>query len=160
MAVSLILALLLAVGCGSKDPGEQKQTLADTTITDTTAEPELTIPDYGLDLEGAAFNILYFDAVEACGWSSSIPCDVNTDEQTGDLLNDAVYDRNRRIEEMYNLKITAQKETWEVYSVLERSVMSASGEYDAAFVKQQGLSNPVANGYLAELSSLLDFDNP
>ena len=160
MAVSLIPALLLAVGCGSKDPGEQKQTSADTTITDTTAEPELTIPDYGLDLEGAAFNILYFDAVEACGWSSSIPCDVNTDEQTGDLLNDAVYDRNRRIEEMYNLKITAQKESWEVYSVLERSVMSASGEYDAAFVKQQGLSNPVANGYLAELSSLLDFDNP
>lgn len=160
LAVSLILALLLTVGCGSKDPGEQKQTSADSTVADTTAEPELTIPDYKLDLGGADFNILYFDAVEACGWSSDIPCDVNTDEQTGDLLNDEVYDRNRRIEDMYNLKITAHKETWEVYSVLERSVMSASGEYDAAFVKQQGLSNPVSNGYFAELSALLDFEKP
>lgn len=160
LAVSLILALLLTVGCGSNDSGEQKQTSADTTIADTTAEPELTIPDYKLDLGGADFNILYFDAVEACGWSSDIPCDVNTDEQTGDLLNDEVYDRNRRIEDMYNLKITAHKETWEVYSVLERSVMSASGEYDAAFVKQQGLSNPVSNGYFAELSALLDFEKP
>lgn len=160
LAVSLILALLLTVGCGSNDPGEQKQTSADTTVADTTAEPELTIPDYKLDLGGADFNILYFDAVEACGWSSDIPCDVNTDEQTGDLLNDEVYDRNRRIEDMYNLKITAHKETWEVYSVLERSVMSASGEYDAAFVKQQGLSNPVSNGYFAELSALLDFEKP
>ena len=160
-AVSLILALLLTVGCGSKDPGEQKQTSdAATAAPDTTAEPELTIPDYGLDLEGADFNILYFDAVEACGWSSDIPCDVDTEEQNGDLLNDEVYDRNRRIEDMYNLKITSHKESWEVYSVLERSVMSASGEYDAAFVKQQGLSNPVSNGYLAELSSLLDFDKP
>ena len=160
LAVSLILALLLTVGCGSKDSGEQKQTSADTTVADTTAEPELTIPDYKLDLGGADFNILYFDAVEACGWSSDIPCDVNTDEQTGDLLNDEVYDRNRRIEDMYNLKITAHKETWDVYSVLERSVMSASGEYDAAFVKQQGLSNPVSNGYFAELSALLDFEKP
>ena len=160
LAVSLILALLLTVGCGSNDPGEQKQTSADTTVADTTAEPELTIPDYKLDLGGADFNILYFDAVEACGWSSDIPCDVNTDEQTGDLLNDEVYDRNRRIEDMYNLKITAHKETWDVYSVLERSVMSASGEYDAAFVKQQGLSNPVSNGYFAELSALLDFEKP
>ena len=160
LAVSLILALLLTVGCGSNDPGEQKQTSADTTVADTTAEPELTIPDYKLDLGGADFNILYFDAVEACGWSSDIPCDVNTDEQTGDLLNDEVYDRNRRIEEMYDLKITAHKETWDVYSVLERSVMSASGEYDAAFVKQQGLSNPVSNGYFAELSALLDFEKP
>lgn len=160
LAVSLIPALLLTVGCGSNDSGEQKQTSADTTIADTTAEPELTIPDYKLDLGGADFNILYFDAVEACGWSSDIPCDVNTDEQTGDLLNDEVYDRNRRIEDMYNLKITAHKETWDVYSVLERSVMSASGEYDAAFVKQQGLSNPVSNGYFAELSALLDFEKP
>lgn len=160
LAVSLIPALLLTVGCGSKDSGEQKQTSADTTVADTTAEPELTIPDYKLDLGGADFNILYFDAVEACGWSSDIPCDVNTDEQTGDLLNDEVYDRNRRIEDMYNLKITAHKETWDVYSVLERSVMSASGEYDAAFVKQQGLSNPVSNGYFAELSALLDFEKP
>ena len=160
LAVSLIPALLLTVGCGSKDSGEQKQTSADSTVADTTAEPELTIPDYKLDLGGADFNILYFDAVEACGWSSDIPCDVNTDEQTGDLLNDEVYDRNRRIEDMYNLKITAHKETWDVYSVLERSVMSASGEYDAAFVKQQGLSNPVSNGYFAELSALLDFEKP
>ena len=59
LAVSLILALLLTVGCGSKDPGEQKQTSdAATAAPDSTAEPELTIPDYGLDLEGADFNIL------------------------------------------------------------------------------------------------------
>ena len=160
-ALTLLMALLLSVGCGSQGGSQNETTVGgETTLSDTTAEPEITIPDYKLNLDGADFTILYFDAVEFCGWSSDIPCDVDTEETNGDLLNDAVYDRNRRIEEMYNLKIKTQKKTGDVYSVLEKSVMSASGEYDAAFVRQQGLSNPVSNGYLAELTDLLDFDKP
>ena len=160
-ALTLLAALLLSVSCGSQGGSQNETTTGgETTSADTTAEPEITIPDYKLNLDGADFTILYYDAVEACGWSSDIPCDVDTEETNGDLLNDAVYDRNRRIEEMYNLKIKTHKELWEVYSVLEKSVMSASGEYDAAFVKQQGLSNPVSNGYLAELTDLLDFSKP
>ena len=137
-ALTLLAALLLSVSCGSQGGSQNETTTGgETTPADTTAEPEITIPDYKLDLGGADFTILYYDAVEACGWSSSIPCDVDTEETNGDLLNDAVYDRNRRVEEMYKLKIKTQQETWDVYNVLEKSVMSASGEYDAAFVKQQ-----------------------
>ena len=161
IALSLLFAFLMSVGCGSGGGNTDVTTGNNvTSSSDTTAAPEISIPDYELDLSGADFNILYFDAVEACGWSSAIPCDVDAEDTNGDLLNDAVYERNRRVEEMYGLKIKAHKELWEVYSVLEKSVMSASGEYDAAFVKQQGLSNPVSNGYLAELSGLLDFDKP
>ena len=159
-AIFLLCALLASIGCGSQGGTQSETTTGGETTAETTAEPELSIPNYGLNLGGEDFTILYFDAVEACGWSSDIPCDVDTEEQTGDLLNDAVYARNRRVEEMYNLKIKTHQETWSVYKVLEQSVMSASGEYDAAFVKQQGLSNPVSNGYLAELSDLLDFSNP
>ena len=73
----------------------------------TTSEPEIDYPKYDIDLGGEDFNILFFDAVKACGWSSDIPCDVDVAEQTGDVLSDAVYTRNRKIEDMYNLKIKA-----------------------------------------------------
>ena len=130
---------------------------------DTTSEPENEYPKYDIDLGGEDFNILFFDAVKACGWSSDIPCDVDVAEQTGDVLSDAVYTRNRKIEDMYNLRIRAYDsgdDAWACYKVLEKSVMSGSGEYDAAFCKQQGFEQAAGNGYVTQLDDLLDFDKP
>ena len=38
--------------------------------------------------------------------------------------------------------------------------MSGSGEYDAAFCKQQGFEQAAGNGYVTQLDDLLDFDKP
>ena len=64
---------------------------------------------------------------------------------------------------MYNLKISAfsnDGDPWGTYSLLEKSVMSGSGEYDAAFYKQSGFEQASANGYVLQLDDLLDFEKP
>lgn len=166
IALSLLLSLILGTSCGSGgESGKETTSSADASSdgTDVTTAPEKDYPKYDIDLGGEDFNILFFDAVKACGWSSDIPCDVDVAEQTGDVLSDAVYTRNRKIEDMYNLKIKAYDsgdDAWACYKVLEKSVMSGSGEYDAAFCKQQGFEQAAGNGYVTQLDGLLDFDKP
>ena len=166
IAISLLLSLILGTSCGSGASTGNDTTADNGTSSagdETTAEPEIDYPKYDINLDGNDFNILYFDAVEACKWSSDIPCDVDVSEQTGDVLSDAVYTRNRKIEDMYNLKIKAYDsgdDAWACYTVLEKSVMSGSGEYDAAFCKQQGFEQAAGNGYVLQLDDLLDFDKP
>ena len=166
IALSLLLSLILGTSCGSGgESGKETTSSSDDSSdgTDVTTAPEKDYPKYDIDLGGEDFNILFFDAVKACGWSSDIPCDVDVAEQTGDVLSDAVYTRNRKIEDMYNLRIKAYDsgdDAWACYKVLEKSVMSGSGEYDAAFCKQQGFEQAAGNGYVTQLDGLLDFDKP
>ena len=161
--LTAILALSLPLtGCGGTDGGNETSSASDSgsSAEESTSEPEKVYPEYEIDLGGAEFNICYFDAVKACGWLSDIPCDVDAESETGDNLSDTVYKRNRKIEEMYNLKIKAHQETMDVYTNLVKSVMSQSGEYDAAFVKQQGLEKALTSGALMQLDDLLDFSMP
>ena len=75
------MCALLAISCGS-----QGGTVSETQpTTDSTSETEavteaLLYPEYELDLGGEDLHMLYFDAVAVCGWSSSIPSDINAAE--------------------------------------------------------------------------------
>lgn len=160
-AIALILAMAALTACGTQS-GAQNETQASTgTSADTTStETAVTLPDYKLDLGGEDFKILYFDPVKSWGWSSNIPSDVSVEEQTGDILADAIYARNSEIEEMYNVKIVGISANTDIHTVLEKSVMSNSAEYDAAFLIQQGMSKSVTSGILAQLDDILDFENP
>ncbi|MCI8388318.1 MAG: extracellular solute-binding protein [Clostridiales bacterium] len=164
ISTALLFAILLAAtACGSNaDPDTKDSTSSNNTESDSSIENEDTVkyPEYDLDLGGETFNILYYDAVVACGWSSSIPNDINVDEQTGDTLSDAIYDRNRKIEEMYNCKIEKYDGGWDVYNILQRSVLSQSGDYDAVMPMYLGMASAITSGCLVQLDELLDFEKP
>lgn len=88
---ALTLALLLASGTAACGSAEQQPDVTDTTAADTTtAEPEYELPtgDFG----GKEFNIML--------WEHSL---IPVTEETGDVVDDALYKRNRTIEEMYNI---------------------------------------------------------
>jgi len=105
-AISLMLCMMLLAGlvltsCGSDTPSET--TAADTVAEDTTAaETEKTVPIEKRDYDGYSFKALSVSS-EA---GSPTPDDIWVEAEIGDVLNDALYNRNRTVEEVMNVKIT------------------------------------------------------
>lgn len=156
------MCALLAVSCGSQDG-----TITDTqpttdSITETEAVTEaLLYPEYELDLGGEALHMIYFDAVAVCGWSSSIPSDINAAEQTGDALADAIYLRNRKVEDLYNFHITSTAyEQWDIQALVNKSVMAGAGDYDAVFPQWQVMGTLITQDSLLQLDDLIDVSQP
>jgi len=103
-AALLLLAMALtAFGCASGDNSVSSDNTADTTTADTTTVAETADP-YDDELE--AYN---FDGDEMhfySRWTASIHGELNVAEETGDVLKDAIYRRNRMLEERFNFVLT------------------------------------------------------
>jgi len=156
---TVIVLLLLLNSCGGSATTETNEFSAD--IKETVAETERLYPEYTLDRAGADFNIFFFDPIAAGGWSSEIPCDIDQPELTGESLSDSIYNRNRKIEEMYNTRITtAPQPDWDMVTPISQSVLSNSGTYDAVFPVWEFISPLIINQYLLPLQDLLDFRTP
>ncbi len=94
----ILLAMLLALSsCGSGTT--ETETIADTTQTDTTqTETELTDKVPALDFGGESFIISTGDRYDF---------EMDVAEQTGEITSDAIYDRNRKMEERFNVTISS-----------------------------------------------------
>lgn len=99
----LLAALLLSTSCAG---GTENETTADTTVTETTADTETETTHYAADLpmqsfDGVNFNFLkrYSDTV----WNIS---DLLVEEQNGELINDAVFNRQVWMEDTYDLTLS------------------------------------------------------
>lgn len=91
-----IITSMIAGGIGSATP-ENPDGETDTPIVDSTAD---NLPDY--DFSGKEFRIFNGAAQnESSFW--------NIDELTGDVLDDAIYHRNKAISERFNVKIVEQR---------------------------------------------------
>ena len=103
MTLLLLTAGVLAA-CGGGEETTAVTTDVETTGTKTAAETEVLFDD-GMperDMEGYTLTFLnYTDS--ALFWALK---DINRAEETGDQVNDAIFARNRRIEERYNAVIT------------------------------------------------------
>lgn len=155
---SLLLALMLifsslAACAGSTDTG------ADTTASETASTGETTETDIvysanvpeGLNYGGADFNIMVY------GESTVVWFDVDfaSDEENGELINDATYQRMRAAEEKLGIKINDIKGgVHGDSSVLRASVMANNGAYDCAFVNMFGAANVSQGGFVMNLKNI------
>lgn len=170
LTATLILSSVLAaslISCASSETSEKTvetsgEAASISETAETEAETTVLYPEYDVDYEGADFNILYYDAVAACGWSDTIPCDINSDEQVGDILGDEIYLRNRKIETLCNIAIKTKSETdnGKVTSALNSQVMSGSTDYDAAFPAMSSIKTLISGNLLASLDGLFDWSSP
>lgn len=104
-SISLILAMLLtsmyAASCGSTSAGNSGetsgQTQTDTTVPEETKEVA-EIPDKKYD--GYQFRIL--GQTPATGSTND---EIYAESETGDMLNDAVYQRNTMVEDKLGIEI-------------------------------------------------------
>ncbi|MBQ3126067.1 MAG: hypothetical protein IJC15_03265 [Clostridia bacterium] len=134
MAGLLLLAMLLPlIACGGDAPA------ADTTAAAavTTAAPETEAPETeppltdnlpDVNLDGYEMTILN-PSVSSFGWALIT---IDPIESTGEVLNDAIYARNSRIEERFNCKIVELTQDAAGQTVLTNDVLSNNNTFKLA----------------------------
>lgn len=157
IALMIILTLVLA-GCGTGGKPSSVDTSAPTDTSTPSTEPARIYPDLPeMDMEGHTFTILNID--------HSIPIwvqrDIYAEEQNGELINDAVYLRNRAIEEKYNCKIASKKE-FDTTGQLAKFIKSGDSLIDFATVLLNHFPTIAATGGLVEYGSIpyIDLSKP
>ena len=124
---------------------------------DTADTTELTddLPD--LDFKGQTFNILGMDTTGR-GFNEYQP-----EEQSGEIIDDAVYARNLAVEEKFNMKIDAILiPEGQVNPKLKASILSGTESYHICLNHAIDSTAAVLNGYLIDLNSLphIDMNRP
>ena len=153
--ISFILALLILAGsmsCGSGSGDKTQDTNAGDTTTsgETTAEEVLTdgVPD--IDMDGFVFSVYHNNPTQMT-WTN-LTLDVA--EPNGEVLNDAIYNRNRKIEDRFNCKIETTEFTEFQIGAKEISqeVMAGESNYDVWFPRDYNI--PASIPYLRPLNDL------
>ncbi len=129
--VCLLLLAAMLTSCG----GVPTETTADTTATDTTettpVETEAVYPGEIGDYEGYTFTFLNCQD-EHWGGAHHI---LDYEELTGESVSDAIYNRNRQVEDEMNITFTVEKDTLDqLYKHVQTSVNAGDDTYDAAYI--------------------------
>ncbi|MBQ7982286.1 MAG: extracellular solute-binding protein [Clostridia bacterium] len=152
-ASALLLALLAsAAACGSSD-GKGSVTDAggqDSTVPETTAVEEEAYPYETPDLGGYALRVL------SAGFLWDMYMEVDVTETTGEVLNDAVYNRNRRVEDKLNCtfdetNLEVSDDPGNLNKKLQESIMAGEDLYDVAYAAIYNTPAMVTDGYFRNL---------
>ena len=157
-AAFLLACLMLSpsvLSCGGTDP-VSTETQGVTASADTTApvETEEVYPYETPDLGGYALRVL------SAGFLWNMYQEVDVTETNGEVLNDAVYNRNRKIESKLNCAF--EETNWEVNddpnninSHLKDIILSGDDLYDVTYACVYLMPAMVTDGYF---QNLLDID--
>ena len=146
----LALALLLS-SCGQAAVSDVRDTTAEETSGETTAaEPEYEYAD--IDLGGETFTLL--NTSQTYNFYSYL----DFDEATGETLNDAIFNRNRKAEDLYNFDLEiVEFELQNANTKFCQSVLAGDDSYDAAFLRDYYLKTELTEGYLMNLDTVPEF---
>ncbi|NLZ37078.1 MAG: hypothetical protein GX897_06340 [Clostridiales bacterium] len=129
LAAALLFAL---ISCGSTEqPAAESTTAAETQpdeAPDTTAAeteyPELEAKDFG----GKEFRILAYNQGDPSTWFQYLDFGYS-EEKKGDLINDAVWERNIAVEDKYGVKLI-NTTVEDVPTVAKKTIKAGSDEFD------------------------------
>ena len=165
--LSLLLALLMLASsmAACAESEENTGSAADTTtVSDTSApsageeiaaeeeEGESFDPELGeKDFDGKTFTIATTSVASFNEWGEG---SIWVEGYTGEVLNDAVYDRNAYIAETYNAVIAAQEcDNGALVSAIQNAVTAGDTTYDAAMPPLDQAGTLVKNGCLVDLAT-------
>ncbi len=147
------------IACGDKGAPAETAASAETTAAQEEAEttaPKPNLPD--TDWEGREFHVLghsdptypQFDNFE-----------IYAEGETGEIVNDTIYRRNRTIEERYNVKIKATLDYNEA-GIIRKTTMAGEQLYDLFFSPLMFIGGVITNGDLLDLNEIeyIDFSQP
>jgi ABC-type glycerol-3-phosphate transport system substrate-binding protein len=159
-AISLLLSALLlsATACGTEQPNIQTDDSILSESTETFAETErsaikdsLPPKDYG----GKDFTILCRTELK---YEFDIP------EQIGEIVSDAIYERNSKVEERFNIKLKyniidgAWSSQNTFLNTLNSSILAGDGEYDMVAGYQAYMITPAMEGYFLNILDMDEID--
>lgn len=159
-SAALILASLIASGtlfsCGEaaevSSPASNPETTAPAeeivTEGETTEsfDPGLPEQDYG----GSTFTILTKGVAAYNEWGE---VSIWTESENGEVVNDAIYDRNRQIEETYNIVI-AEYQSGSPANDIKKSVSAGDNAYQLVMPAFGDSGSLASGGFLVDLFNL------
>lgn len=160
--LSIILALLMLAACTSCGGGEvPSDTTAPDSNTQSTA-PEETEPDLLADLPTGSYGGYTFKIL---GPSEGIYLytKVVVEEADGEPVNDAIYERNQKVEEDLDISIEYIDVGYSnVTNTFRASVLAGDNDYDAAFDQALKIGPAAADGIYYNINELdrIDLTKP
>ncbi len=159
LAAALVAAILASsvISCGDeKAPADTLAALGETTASDTEAESTGVsdgLPN-DLDFGGKSFRMVFqLDQFK-------IQCMV--EEETGEVVNDAVYEANRRVEERFNVKLEALVLGDQYLKSVKQSIKAGDNSCEAISGHDIELGNATLEGLFLNVNTLphLDYEKP
>ncbi|MCL2098935.1 MAG: hypothetical protein FWH24_00680 [Oscillospiraceae bacterium] len=173
--IILILALaFILVSCGGPENAGENDNNADNISDNAGAQVQeeesdpRDIPDGvpELDFGGADFRIIYRDDCVRSNWNlyDVHQIEIWTEELNGDVINDALFERNRAVEERLNVNIaglSGRRES-ELTSFVRRSIASSSDDFDFIVGRSNELASLAADGLFINWNGVpyIDTDMP
>ena len=151
----LFAAMLGACSSGKTEQGTVTDSSTAGTAADTAAVTESARTPHGLDVDaldfgGKAYRVMTYD-------SNNFSYYFFADEETGDVMNDAIYARRRNVEEALNvvLQHDLRPDYTEVVKLLHTAVEAGDDAYDQVFLHCiDGVATSASGGYLYNLDEL------
>jgi len=170
-AVSLVfsvLFLLFLSGCGGtetekpqSDVNNNGYSANDSGETGAPVMTERIQPDLpeNLNYDGETFMFLVTGPGYGFGYYETV--DIYTEEQNGETLNDAVYMRNRNVEEKLNINIAEYKSD-NVAGDAKKTIAAGESAYDAIFANMFDSAGMAQNHLTMNIKEILyiDLDKP
>ena len=154
----LLAALLLTTACGNAETAETDTTAADTAPVET--EPvETEIPDGlpDMDLEG-------YNYVMCINGNEERVAQTYVEEQNGEIINDAVFNKLITVEERFNVDITQSELAQEEDKVdtIKKSILAGDDAFDLAQGHDISIAQASLEGLFYNLYDVphLDFSKP
>ncbi len=152
----LILALAACLAFSFASCGGDKDAVTTAPVGEQNVN-ENGLPEY--DFGKYEFNIL------SVGRGTVCTDDFAYEEDSSNLLDQAIYSRNLEVENLYNVKIktqwkdtTANQRSPEGFQTLMREATSGDTTYDLCVIPGYDVSELAYNGYLTDLNKLPHFD--
>ena len=156
ISLALLISILLASSCGETGTPNETTTGGDTTkssSSETTAGRDT--PDFEkTDYNGADFTILGFELDFYDKYFFA-------DEQNGERMNDAIYERKILTEDYLgvNIKVAKAEKFNKIITTLQQSIAAGDDEYQLALAHCiSGVNGMVAGGMLYNVNDIPDID--
>ena len=156
----LLLAAMLLTGCSSgadnsADNAAQITEASEQTAETTTAS-EYIIPETKYD--GAQVTLASYEVTS--NWMSLQYTDAYAEAENGDILNDAIFFRNRAVEEALDVKLGYQKHASTLSNPSEFNKLILAGEdvIDAAYINTGSLPKMLGQDLLVDLYTVDTID--
>ncbi len=155
--MAALLAMLMLASCGTAGGSGEETTNADPGTNEVTTAPAYKLPE--ADFNNETVNIL----LRSTSWT---PTDIWAETETGEALNDAVYRRNLKIEEEFNVKIFAEVAPDATGPALNnyvsQFVLAGDAAYDLVMLRISDMATLSVGGNFVNLlnEEALDFTQP
>lgn len=158
-ALLLASGIILTFSCSkTTETTSDGETTAETAETATADPYDPMLPDQ--NFEGYELRMLNISPDSTFWWSTT---QIDASDQTGDTINDAIYQRNRTIESRYNftIKLTEMPDE-KLLPAIKNSVSAGTDDYDVITPPIDKAGSMAVGGLLADMKDLkyIDFSRP